>query len=268
MTTQMQKPNNPADNHAKGQTNGQTNNQITAQNLKVKIYSDGADHKSMLEMAKNPMITGLTTNPTLMKKSGITDYEAFCLQCLKDIKDKPISFEVFTDDIAEMKTQALKINKWAANVYVKIPITNSEGVSTISLIRDLSHQGIKLNVTAILTLDQVTKTVEALKGGAPSIVSVFAGRIADTGRDPKPLMAAAVAICRSADPTGKNIELLWASCREAFNIVEADQTGCDIITVAPEMIKKTSMFGKDLAQLSLETVRMFRNDAVEAGFKL
>ena len=241
------------------------NDTISASKLSVKIYSDGADLKSMLEMAKNPLISGLTTNPTLMKKAGLTDYEAFCLQCLKDIKDKPISFEVFTDDIAEMKTQALKINKWASNVYVKIPITNSEGQSTAALIKDLSHQGIKLNVTAILTLDQVLSTVEALKGGAPSIVSVFAGRIADTGRDPKPLMAASVAICRSAD---KNIELLWASCREAYNIVEADLTGCDIITVAPEMIKKTSMFGKDLTQLSLETVRMFRNDAVEAGFKL
>lgn len=234
-------------------------------NLSVKIYSDGADHKSMLEMAKNPKIQGLTTNPTLMKKAGITDYKTFCLQVLKDIKDKPISFEVFTDDIAEMKTQALEINKWAPNVYVKIPITNSEGVSTIPLIRDLSHQGIKLNVTAILTLEQVLETVGALKGGAPSIVSIFAGRIADTGRDPKPIMAAAREICRNAD---KKIELLWASCREAYNIVEADQVGCDIITVPPDMIKKTAMFGKDLAQLSLETVRMFRTDAVEAGFKL
>lgn len=238
---------------------------ISQMKLKVKIYSDGADHKSMLEMAKNPLIGGLTTNPTLMKKAGITDYETFCKQCLKDIKDKPISFEVFTDDLVEMKAQALKINQWADNVYVKIPITNSEGVSTIPLIRELSRQNIKLNVTAILTLQQVTETAEALKGGAPSIVSVFAGRIADTGRDPKPIMAAALAICRAADP---KIELLWASCREAYNIVEADLTGCDIITVAPEMIKKTSMFGKDLAQLSLETVRMFRNDSVEAGFKL
>ncbi len=237
----------------------------SAQKLSVKIYSDGADQKSMLEMAKNPMISGLTTNPTLMKKAGITDYKKFCLAVLQEIKDKPISFEVFTDDIGEMKRQALEIATWGKNVYVKIPITNSEGVSTISLIRELSHQHIKLNVTAILTLEQVTETVEALKGGAPSIVSVFAGRIADTGRDPKPIMRAASALCRAGGP---QIELLWASCREAFNIVEAEETGCQIVTVPPDLIKKTAMFGKDLGTLSLETVRMFRNDAIEAGFSL
>jgi transaldolase len=233
--------------------------------LNVKVYSDGADHAAMVEMAKNPMISGLTTNPTLMKKAGISNYKEFCLGILKEIKDKPISFEVFTDDLAEMKRQALEINKWAPNVYVKIPISNTEGVSTVPLIKELTHQGIKLNVTAILTLDQVAKTCEALKGGSPSIVSIFAGRIADTGRDPKPIMTAALALCRAADP---KIELLWASTREAFNVVEADQTGCDIITLAPEFIKKMSMFGKDLSQLSLETVRMFRNDAVSAGFTL
>ena len=233
--------------------------------LKVKIYSDGADHASMVEMAKNPLIKGLTTNPTLMKKAGITNYKEFCLGILKEIKDKPISFEVFTDDLAEMKRQALEILKWGDNVYVKIPITNSEGASTIPLIHELSHKGIKLNVTALLTLEQVRQTTEALKGGAPSVVSVFAGRIADTGRDPKPLMQASLALCRAA---GREMELLWASTREAYNIVEADQTGCDIITVPPDIIKKTSMFGKDLTQLSLETVRMFRTDAVAAGFSL
>jgi transaldolase len=236
--------------------------------LSVKVYSDGADHASMVEMAKNPMIQGLTTNPTLMKKAGITNYREFCLGVLKDITDKPISFEVFTDDLLEMKRQAQEIAKWAKNVYVKIPITNTEGLSTLALVRELSHQGININVTAILTLEQVAQTVAALKDGAPSVVSVFAGRIADTGRDPKPIMEAAAALCRAADPSAKKIELLWASCREVFNIVEADQTGCQIVTAAPDLIKKMSMFGKELDILSLETVRMFRTDAVAAGFNL
>jgi transaldolase len=233
--------------------------------LKIKVYSDGADQDSMLAMAKNPMIQGLTTNPTLMKKAGIADYQEFCKGILKQIKDKPISFEVFTDDLSEMKRQALEIAKWADNVYVKIPVTNTEGNLTTPLIRELSHQGIKLNVTAILTLEQVIQVSEALRGGAPSVVSVFAGRIADTGRDPKPIMAAAREICRNA---GNQIELLWASCREAYNVIEADQVGCDIITVAPDLIKKMSMFGQDLGKLSLDTVRMFRNDALAAGYSL
>jgi transaldolase len=232
---------------------------------KVKIYSDGADKASMLEMAKNPIIKGLTTNPTLMKKAGITDYKTFCLDILTHIKDKPISFEVFTDDITDMKRQGLEINTWAKNVYVKIPITNSEGQSTIPLIKELTKQGVKLNVTAILTMQQTIDTVMALKGGAPSIVSIFAGRIADTGRDPMPLMQAASALCRGTDP---HIELLWASTREAFNIVQAEQSGCHIITSPPDLIKKMSMFNKDLTQLSLETVRMFKTDADSAGFKL
>lgn len=231
----------------------------------IKIFSDGADKASMLEMAKNPIIQGLTTNPTLMKKAGITDYKAFCLDILTQIKDKPISFEVFTDDIKDMHRQALEIKKWGTNVYVKIPITNSEGVSTIPLIKELSHEGVKLNVTAILTFQQIIETVGALKGGAPSVVSVFAGRIADTGRDPVPLMTAAAELCRSTDP---NMELLWASSREAFNIVQAEMSGCHIITATPDLIKKTSMFNKDLGQLSLETVRMFKADAEAAGFKL
>lgn len=232
---------------------------------KVKIYSDGADKAAMLEMAKNPLIKGLTTNPTLMKKSGITDYKAFCQDILTHIKDKPLSFEVFTDDIKDMKRQALEINTWGKNIYVKIPITNAEGQSTIDLVKELSHAGVKLNVTAILTMEQIIETVLALKGGAPSIVSVFAGRIADTGRDPFPMMQAAAALCRMTDP---NIELLWASSREALNIVQSEQSGCHIITATPELIKKMSMFNKDLAQLSLETVRMFKTDAEAAGFKL
>ena len=232
---------------------------------KIKIYSDGADKASMLEMAAQPHIQGLTTNPTLMKKAGITDYKSFCLDILTHIKTKPLSFEVFTDDISEMKRQALEIAKWGTNVYVKIPITNSEGISTSALVKDLAHQGVKLNVTAILTMDQIYQTVQALKGGAPSIVSVFAGRIADTGRDPSPIMAAAADLCRSV---GKDIELLWASSRETLNIVQAELAGCHIITATPDIIKKVSMFNKDLTQLSLETVRMFKNDAEAAGFKL
>ena len=232
---------------------------------KVKIYSDGADKASMLEMAKNPVIQGLTTNPSLMKKAGISDYKTFCLDILTHIKDKPISFEVFTDDIVDMKRQGLEINTWGKNVYVKIPITNSEGESTIPLIRELTKQGVKLNVTAIMTMPQTLDTVLALKGGAPSIVSIFAGRIADTGRDPVPLMQAASALCSGTDP---NIELLWASTREVYNIVQAELCGCHIITSPPDLIKKMTMFNKDLTQLSLETVRTFKADAESAGFKL
>ncbi len=232
---------------------------------KIHIYADGADKSSMLEMAKNPLIKGLTTNPSLMKKAGITDYQSFCKDILTSIKDKPISFEVFTDNIDDMKRQGLEINTWAKNVYVKIPITNSEGQSTIPLIKDLTLQGVKLNVTAIFTMQQTIETVLALKGGAPSIVSIFAGRIADTGRDPVPLMQAAAALCRGTDP---KIELLWASTREAFNIVQAELSGCHIITSPPDLIKKMSMFNKDLTQLSLETVQMFKADAEAAGFKL
>ncbi len=232
---------------------------------KVKIYSDGADLSSMLEMAKNPMIQGMTTNPTLMKKAGISDYRSFCKEVLAHVSDKPISFEVFADDFNEMRRQGQEIASWGKNVYVKIPITNSEGQSSCELIRELSLQGVKLNVTAILTLEQTVQTCQALKGGAPSVVSIFAGRIADTGRDPIPLMQAALEICTSF---GKDIELLWASTREALNIVQAEHSGCHIITVPVDILKKTSMFGKDLTQLSLETVRMFKNDAESAGFKL
>jgi len=232
---------------------------------KVKVYSDGADKASMLEMAKNPLIKGLTTNPTLMKRAGVTDYRAFCKDILTHIKDKPLSFEVFSDEFPEMKKQALEIASWADNVYVKIPITNSEGQSSIPLIQELTHSKVKLNVTAILTWDQIINTVLALKGGAPSIVSVFAGRIADTGRDPMSMMTAASELCRAVD---KNIELLWASSREAFNIVQAELSGCHIITATPELIKKMSMFNKSLNDLSLETVRMFKADAEAAGFKL
>lgn len=231
----------------------------------IKIYSDGADRSSMLEMAANEKIQGLTTNPTLMKKAGITDYRSFCKDILTQIKTKPLSFEVFSDEFTEMKRQALEIASWGDNVYVKIPITNSEGKSSIPLIQELTKKNVKLNVTAILTWDQIIETVMTLKGGAPSIVSVFAGRIADTGRDPVPMMTAAAELCRAVD---KNIELLWASSRETFNIIQADICGCHIITAPPDLIKKMSMLNKDLQQLSLETVKMFKADAEAAGFKL
>lgn len=233
--------------------------------MKIKIYSDGADKASMLEMAKDPKIQGITTNPSLMKKAGVTDYKSYCLDILSHIKDKPLSFEVFTDDIADMKRQALEINNWGKNVYVKIPIMNSEGKSTISLVKELAHQNVKLNVTAIFTMTQIVETVQAVKGGAPSIVSVFAGRMADTGVDPMPTMIAASMLCREAN---KDIELLWASTREVFNIVQAEQAGCHIITAPPEIIKKMSGFGRELFQMSLDTVRMFKTDSEAAGFKL
>jgi transaldolase len=232
---------------------------------RVKIFSDGADKKAMLEMYQNPLVKGLTTNPSLMKKSGVSDYVAFCKEILNEIKIKPISFEVFADNFTEMKRQALEIASWGENVYVKIPITNSEGESSLPLIKELSHSGVKLNVTAVLTLDQSWGACQALKGGAPSILSVFAGRIADTGRDPLPLMQASLEMCLSTD---KNIELLWASSREALNIVQADQMGCHIITATNDLIKKITMFNKALSQLSLETVRMFKTDAESAGYSL
>lgn len=232
---------------------------------KIKVFSDGADLSSMLELVKNPSIQGVTTNPSLMKKAGVSDYKKFCKEVLTHITEKPISFEVFADDFSEMRRQAMEIASWGKNVYVKIPVTNSEGQPSYALVKELAHQGVKLNVTALFTLDQVMKTCQALQGGAPSIASVFAGRIADTGRDPMPLMKAALEICTSMD---KNIELLWASTREAYNIVQAQECGTHIITVPVDILKKMSSFGKDLTQLSLETVRMFKNDAESAGFQL
>ncbi len=232
---------------------------------KIKIYSDGADRASMLEMAANPIVKGLTTNPTLMKKAGITDYRAFCKDILTQIKDKPISFEVFADDLPNMKRQAEEITTWGKNVYVKIPVTNSEGVPTKELVKELSQKGIKLNVTAILTLSQVSDLCHALKGGAPSVVSVFAGRVADTGRDPMALMRASAELCAWS---GKECELLWASSRELLNVIQAEESGCAIITVTSDIIKKLSMVNKDLTLLSLDTVKMFKADAEAAGFKL
>lgn len=250
----MSKP-NPTHQHPWAQFEG-----------RVKIYSDGADRASMLEMAAHPLISGLTTNPSLMKKAGVKDYRAYAKEILSEIKTKPISFEVFADDAAEMKRQALEIATWGKNVYVKIPITNSLGESCIPLIRELSHQNISLNVTALFSLEQIWNTCQALKDGAPSIVSVFAGRIADAGVDPMPIMTAASAMCRETCNGKGTMELLWASTREPFNVVQAEKSGCEIITVPPEMIKKLSAFGKSLLQGSLETVKGFKTDSDAAGF--
>lgn len=232
---------------------------------KIKIYSDGADKASMLEMAKNPAVQGLTTNPSLMHKAGVRDYVTFSKEILSLIKDKPISLEVFADDFSEMERQANIIKTWGDNVYVKIPVTNSKGESALPLVKNLTQSGVKLNVTAILTIEQVQSVVDALIGGAPSLVSVFAGRIADTGRDPIPLMIESKKICVAG---GKQIELLWASTREVFNIVQAELCGCDIITVPADMIKKLPMFNTPLEQVSLDTVKTFKKDSEAAGFKL
>ena len=232
--------------------------------LKVKIFADGADKQDILRLAEDRHIRGFTTNPTLMRKAGITDYESFARDILKHISDRPISFEVFSDDFDEMRRQALKIAGWGPNVYVKVPITNTRRVSSLPLVADLSRQGVKLNVTAILTLEQVAGTVHALDKDAPAIVSVFAGRIADTGVDPMPIMRAAVAIA-ARKPLA---EVLWASPREVLNIHQARDCGCHIITATADILNKLDMSGKDLGDLSQETVAMFHRDAVAAGFQL
>ena len=232
--------------------------------LKVKIFADGADKAGMLEMYEKPFVKGLTTNPTLMKKAGIRDYRAFCKDILTSINDKPLSFEVFSDDFAEMERQALEIASWGDNVYVKIPITNTKQETCYALVKKLANQKVKLNVTALMTLDQVRNVVAALDPNTPSYVSVFAGRIADTGYDPVPLMATAVEILKSAPAA----ELIWASPRELLNIFQADEIGCHVITVTNDILKKLPLVGYDLNEYSLATVKMFYADAVAAGFKL
>jgi transaldolase len=233
-------------------------------NLKVKIFADGADRGGMLELYSNPLIKGFTTNPTLMRAAGISDYEAFAREIVKAIPDRPISLEVFSDDFEEMETQARRIKSWGENIYVKIPVTNTKGESSVPLIRSLAAAGVKQNVTALMTLGQVRDVVEALGRGPAACVSVFAGRIADTGCDPVPLMAAAVEMLA----VYPQLELIWASPRELLNIFHADSIGCHIITVTHDLLKKLSLVGKDLDEYSLDTVKMFRNDAVKAGFKL
>lgn len=235
---------------------------------RIKIFLDGAERNSMIEMAKNPLVQGFTTNPSLMKKAGVKDYKAFCQEILTHIGGKPVSFEVFADEFGEMKRQAKLIAAWERpgdQLYVKIPIINSQGESSIPLIRELSHAGVKLNITALYTAKQVRETCDAVVGGAASIVSVFAGRIADTGRDPMPLMMAGAELC---DAVGPRCELLWASTREAFNIVQAEQTGCKIITSPLDMIKKVAAFNKTMEELTLDTVKTFKADADAAGFQL
>jgi len=231
---------------------------------KAKIFADGADKVTMLDLYTKPWISGFTTNPTLMRKAGIGDYEAFARDILAVIPDRPISFEVFADDFSEMQRQARIIASWADNVYVKIPVTNTRREPALDLICRLSHAGVKLNVTALLTLAQVRDVAGALGGGAPSCVSVFAGRIADTGVDPLPIMTAAVEIVRMYP----RMELIWASPRELLNIVQADAIGCHIITVTNDLLKKLDLLGRDLNDYSLETVKMFYEDARKSGFKL
>lgn len=236
----------------------------TVAELKTKIFADGADKAGMLEMYNNPLIRGFTTNPTLMRKAGITNYEAFALDILSIIKDLPISFEVFSDDFKEMHRQALKIASWGNNVYVKIPVTNTFGDPSYDLIEQLAKDGVKQNVTALMSLDQVTNVAAALAEGPSAYISVFAGRIADTGRDPLGIMTESVDILRPY----QQLELIWASPRELLNVFQADDIGCHIITVTNDIIKKLNTVGKDLHEFSLETVKMFREDAVKAGFTL
>jgi len=236
----------------------------SAQALKVKLFADGADLAGMKEMAANPMIKGFTTNPTLMRKAGVTDYKAFALEVLKAIPDRPVSFEVFADDFPTMETQALEIASWGKHVNVKVPVTNTKGEFCGPLVERLSKQGVQLNVTAVMTLDQVKRITERLHADTPAIISVFAGRIADTGRDPVPVMAESVRIMKAKPKS----ELIWASPRELLNIFQADDVGCHIITATNDILKKLSLAGKDLDKYSLETVEMFFKDASAAGFKI
>ena len=232
--------------------------------LRVKIFADGADLAGMLSMYRQPHIKGFTTNPTLMRKAGITDYRQFAKEVLAAIPDRPISFEVFSDEFSEMERQAREIAGWGGNVYVKIPVTNTRGEPATDLVRRLSHGGVKVNVTALLSLRQVREVAAAVAGGAPSCVSVFAGRVADTGYDPVPLMSEAVESLRVAP----DAELIWASPRELLNIFQADAIGCHIITVTHDILKKLPLVGRDLEDYSLDTVKMFHEDAAHAGFVL
>ncbi len=236
----------------------------TRESLKVKLFADGADLAGMIEMASNPYISGLTTNPTLMKKAGITDYVKFAKDVLKEIQSKPISFEVFSDDLDEMKVQGEKIASWGDNVYVKVPITNTLGESTNSVVRYLSSNGVKVNVTALMTNEQVSHVLEVLNPEVASCVSVFAGRIADTGRDPMPIIKE----CVKTLTINPKSELIWASPRELLNVFQADALGCHIITATNDLLSKLVLVGKDLSSYSLETVQMFFNDAKSSNFNI
>jgi transaldolase len=232
--------------------------------LGIKLFQDGADLAQMIAARRSRFVDGFTTNPSLMRKAGVADYKTFAREAIAAIPDLPISFEVFADDFDTMEREAHEIASWGGDTYIKIPISNTKGESAASLIRTLSSQGLSLNVTAILTLDQVETVIGAAGGEARLIVSVFAGRIADTGVDPMPMMQAAAELVN----TRPNAELLWASPREALNVMQARECGCDIITAPPDLIAKLALFGKDLHQYSLQTVRMFHEDARAAGFKL
>jgi transaldolase len=232
--------------------------------LKIKVFADGADIKGMKEMYANPLISGFTTNPTLMRRAGVTDYAQFAREVVQAIPDRPISFEVFSDEIAEMERQARLIATWGPNVNVKIPITNTKGESTAPIIERLSADGIVLNITAIMTVDQVHEVAAALHSTSSAIISVFAGRVADTGVDPVPHMIA----CKKAMAARPHAQLLWASPRELLNIFQADKIGCDIITATNDILVKLKLVGKDLTDYSRETVLMFYNDAAQAGYKI
>ena len=235
------------------------------QDLRVHIYADGADVTGLLELNRNPLIRGMTTNPTLMRKAGIADYERFAKEVLEQVTEKPISFEVFSDDFPEMRRQALKISAWQANVYVKIPITNTRRESSVPLIRELAQSGVKVNVTAMLSLGQMAAVAEALDPAVPAVASLFAGRIADTGRDPVPMMREALGLLRERPKT----QLLWASVREVLNIAHAEEAGVHIVTVGHDLLAKAlKMWSMDLEDLSLDTVRMFGSDAEKAGYTL
>jgi transaldolase len=232
--------------------------------LRIKVFADGADRAGMLALYRDPLIRGFTTNPTLMRRAGIENYRTFAREILDAIPDRPISFEVFADEFEEMETQAREIASWGESVYVKVPVTNTRRESANTLIQRLADQGVKLNVTALMTPEQVRSVAACFAGGTPACVSVFAGRIADTGRDPVPLMREAVELLASYP----NVELIWASPREVLNIFQADSIGCHIITVTNDLLQKRSLLGKDLDQYSLETVRMFYEDAQKAGYSL
>jgi transaldolase len=235
-----------------------------ASDLSIKIFADGADRESIASLYANPLIQGFTTNPTLMRKAGVEDYETFAREVLEIVTDRPISFEVFSDDFAEMEEQALQISSWADNVYVKVPVTDTSGAPSGDVVRRLADRGVKVNVTALMTPAQVREVVAWLAGGPPCYVSVFAGRIADSGRDPIPLMTESLEIL--ADHP--NSELIWASPRELLNIVQANAIGCDIITVTHDLLAKLKTLGKDLDEFSLDTVRMFFRDGQAAGYSL
>ena len=236
----------------------------TLSDLRVKVFADGADKEGIAQLAENPIIKGFTTNPTLMRASGVVDYEHFAHEVLPCVGDRPISFEVFADDFDEMIRQARKVASWGEQIHVKIPITNTKGESSAPVLRTLAADGVKLNVTALLTVDQVRVATACLEGAAPCFISVFAGRVADTGRDPLPLMQDALEVMAPHS----HLELIWASPREILNVIQADSIGCHVITVTHDLLRKLALLGCDPGEVSLDTVRMFHRDALTAGFAL